>query len=135
MALLLFLEFLLELNAKEIVCPIYQEAQSASLVFNARRNSGDNNMKSIFETYLIKDQISFLYCSLIETNLINIKSYFCEDICMKSQYGTTYPFQILSSASSRERPGAMHLGEQYRLVDKNNIPGNKEKKSFQIVFK
>lgn len=66
MALLLFLEFILELNPKEIVHPIYQEAQSASLVFNSRRNSSDNNMKSIFETFLIKDQISFLYCSLIE---------------------------------------------------------------------
>ena len=47
---------------------------------------------------------------------------------MKRQCGTTYPFQVLSSAFSRERPGVMNLGEQYRLLDKNNITGNKEKK-------
>lgn len=60
MALLLFLEFLLELNARETDGPIYQKRQSASLLFISRRNSRNNNMKSIFKTYLTKDQISFL---------------------------------------------------------------------------
>ena len=59
MGLLLLLEFLLELNAKEADYSIYQDGQSASLVFNSRRNSRNNNMKNIFKTHLVKDQISF----------------------------------------------------------------------------
>lgn len=59
MGLLLLLEFLLELNAKKADYSIYQDGQSASLVFNSRRNSRNDNMKNIFKTHLVKDQISF----------------------------------------------------------------------------
>lgn len=77
------------------------QKQIVPFIRSSIRNS---NLKSTFQTYLIKDQIPF-FILFFDWNLAhNVKSYFFEDISMKNQGGIIYPLQIPSFASSTERP-------------------------------